>query len=195
MSAPRRPAGEGAKGKCHGGAAAPRHCKAGKVRCVSQARSSGSTTPRVTDSSNAKVAATCSSTSRRSRATGSGRSKRARQSSSRSSMALRARRPVTSPNPNKSRTGPGGRRALPASGRFHPPHPASLSSTLQPPHRKVHFPVFHGYAERDLRTAVFAQLRDLVLHERGKLVKRHHIVTHLAPRVHQRVVERVELVH
>ena len=35
-----------------GGARAPRNCKAGK-KCASQARSSGSTTPRVTGSSSA----------------------------------------------------------------------------------------------------------------------------------------------
>ena len=65
-------------------ALAPRHCKAGQVRCVSQARSSGSTTPRVTDSSSATAAAMCSSTSRRSRETASGRSRRARRWSSKS---------------------------------------------------------------------------------------------------------------
>ena len=61
------------------------------VRCVSQARSSGSTTPRVTDSSSATAAAMYSFTSRRSRATASGLSRRARRSSSKSSTVRRAR--------------------------------------------------------------------------------------------------------
>ena len=44
------------------------HSKQEEERCASQARSSGSTTPRATGSSSARVAATCSCTTRRSRA-------------------------------------------------------------------------------------------------------------------------------
>jgi hypothetical protein len=126
---------ETATDRCHVGASAPRHCKAGKVRCVSQARSSGSTTPRVTDFSNAKVAATYSSTSRRSKATDSGRSRKARRSNSRSLMAPRARRPVTLPNQAKSRTGPGAlRRSWPPVVRVVPSlsRPAPLSLLFHP---------------------------------------------------------------
>src|SRR6266540_2285257 len=175
-------------GRYHGGVPTPRHCKAGKVRCVSQARSSGSTTPRVTDLSSAKVAATCSSTSRWSRATDSGRSRRARRSSSRSLMGRRARRPATSPNRTKSPER--GRERFGAPGLRSLPFPA-----FQPPHRKGHFSIFHRDAERHFGASCLAKLSDLVFHERRKAVKRHHVVADLPPRVHQRVVERVELVH
>src|SRR4029079_11458306 len=86
------------------------HCKEGKVRCLSQVRSSGSTTPRVTDSLNGTAAATSSCTSPRSRATASGRWKRARPSNSRSSMDPRVRRPETLPTPPSIRLETGGPR-------------------------------------------------------------------------------------
>src|SRR5207247_2727288 len=68
-----------------------------RERCVLQARSSGSTTPRVTGSSSATEAVTCSSTTRPFRATGSARSRKARRLSSRSLTVRKARRPETSP--------------------------------------------------------------------------------------------------
>src|SRR5438552_18826080 len=79
-------------------ATSSRHSKQEEERCASQARSSGSTTPRVTDSSNATEAVTSSCTTPPSRATASDRSRRGRQWSSRSLTARRARRPATSPS-------------------------------------------------------------------------------------------------
>src|SRR5262245_3342897 len=67
-------------------------------RCASQARSSGSTTPRVTDSSNAREAVTCSCITPQSVATASAHSKKARQSNSKSLMARRVHRQGTSPS-------------------------------------------------------------------------------------------------
>ena len=72
---------------------------AGIARCVSQARSSGSTTPGLRVHERERWQATCSCTSRRSRETDSGRSKKARPLSSKSSTVRRARRPATSRNP------------------------------------------------------------------------------------------------
>src|SRR6185295_14018927 len=77
--------------------ASERHSKQEEERCVSQARSSGSTTPKVTDSSSATEAVTCSCTTRPFRATASARSRKARRSSSRSLTARKARRLATSP--------------------------------------------------------------------------------------------------
>src|SRR5262252_922448 len=74
-----------------------RHSKQEEERCVSQARSSGSTTQKATGLSSATEAVTCSCTTRPFRATASARSRRARRSSSRSLTARRARRPATSP--------------------------------------------------------------------------------------------------
>src|SRR5262249_17079943 len=74
-----------------------RHSKQEEERCVSQARSSGSTTQKVTDSSSATEAVTCSCTTRPFRATGSARSRKARRSSSRSLTVPRAPRPPPSP--------------------------------------------------------------------------------------------------
>ena len=65
----------GGRSRRHGGDS---HSKE-EERCASQARSSGSTTPRATASSSVKAAATCSCTSRRSRAPASGRSRKARR--------------------------------------------------------------------------------------------------------------------
>src|SRR4029453_4982020 len=73
-----------------------RHSKQEEERCVSQARSSGSTTQKVTGSSSATEAVTSSSTTRPSKATASGPSRKVRQWSSRSLTAPKARKPETS---------------------------------------------------------------------------------------------------
>ena len=88
----------------------------------------------------------------------------------------------------ESPVGAGGVRAiLPAPIRPH------VFPTLHPPHRKVHLPFLHRHAERDFGAARVAELPDLVLHERRELVERHHVVARLAPRLHQRIVERWSL--
>src|SRR6185436_3424 len=69
--------------------------KTGRERCVSQARSSGSTTPRATVLSSAKAAATCSCTTRRFRAPVSALLKRDSRLSSKSLTVLKVRRPAT----------------------------------------------------------------------------------------------------
>src|SRR4029453_6347299 len=73
-----------------------RHSKQEEERCVSQARSNGSTTPKVTGSSSATEAVTSSSTTRPFGATASGRSRKVRQWNSRALTAPKARKPETS---------------------------------------------------------------------------------------------------
>src|SRR5262249_60405606 len=91
-----------------------RHSKQEEERCVSQARSSGSTTQKATGLSSATEAVTCSCTTRPFRATASVRSRRARRSSSRSLTDRRARRPATSPRSNTLQgRGPSGSSAAP----------------------------------------------------------------------------------
>ena len=76
-------------------------------------------------------------------------------------MVRRARRPATSPNRTKSRTGP---EALGASGLGS----LLLSVSFHSSHRKVYFSIFHGHAKRNFRASGVAQLRDLIFHQRRK---------------------------
>src|SRR5262245_14133409 len=177
-------------------------------RCVSQARSSGSTTQKVTGSSSATEAVPSSPTTRPSRATASGRSRKVRQWNSRSLTAPKARRPETSRRsspstwlvaaaaashkpfsrqPPKSPSPPNPRQ-LTASPE--PPAPtASLLHTFERARGQVDLAVFDGYAKRNLRTAGLAQLFHLVLHQLGELVERHGLLPGLASRFRQRFVE------
>src|SRR6185295_9745755 len=129
------------------------------------ARSSGSTTPRGTDSSNATEAVMSSSITRLSRVTGSVRSRKARPWSSRSLTARRARRLATSRKSNLLV----GQRDKGFSSSLCPLPSALIARTLHRPRRKAHFPILHRNAKRHLGVFSVAQLAHLPLHQIGEL--------------------------
>src|SRR4051794_15377004 len=157
----------------------------GRERCALQARSSGSTTPRVTASSSAKAAVTSSSTTRPSRAPVSGRSRKVRRWNSRLLTARRAHRQATSQKPDRFHAGARIRRAPaqfpPLLGRY----------ALQTSRSKVYLAVPDGDPKCDFGTAALFQALHLIFHELGKLVERYGVLASFTPRIGQPVVELV----
>ena len=98
---------------------------------------------------------------------------------------------VTKPSlvPGSRPEGPRGLSGRPVAYSASSPSPSAARTV------KFTFPSFTATRNATSGRARVAQLAHLVLDQRREAVERHDVLARLAPRVHQRVVERVQLVH